>query len=189
MLLFDLTPEQCTSERHNSHPDSGNIRIEAKLINNYVSLPPAYFTRNKTALSTSIRHLPSRQTSKKFNGNRQFMCCLSYVISFLGVFPSDRLPRHPIARTGTPNVNSDPHTASGSHWMAIHFRFLDPAHLTTSIDTACLHLFPIQSLICRNCIMLAYNIVELQGPTSTVIANTADYSPCTWTVAIQRNNS
>ncbi len=29
MLLFDLTPDQGTSDGHTSHPDSGNIRIEA----------------------------------------------------------------------------------------------------------------------------------------------------------------
>ena len=30
MLLFDLTPRQGASEGHTSHPDSGNIRIEAR---------------------------------------------------------------------------------------------------------------------------------------------------------------
>ena len=30
MLLFDLTPDQGASEGHTSHPDSGNIRIEAR---------------------------------------------------------------------------------------------------------------------------------------------------------------
>ena len=30
MLLFDLTPDQGASEGHMSHPDSGNIRVEAR---------------------------------------------------------------------------------------------------------------------------------------------------------------
>ena len=30
MLLFDLTPDRGASEGHTSHPDSGNIRIEAR---------------------------------------------------------------------------------------------------------------------------------------------------------------
>ena len=30
MLLFDLTPDQVASEGHTSHPDSGNIRVEAR---------------------------------------------------------------------------------------------------------------------------------------------------------------
>jgi hypothetical protein len=30
MLLFDLTPDHSASESHTSHPENGNIRIEAK---------------------------------------------------------------------------------------------------------------------------------------------------------------
>jgi hypothetical protein len=30
MLLFDLTPDRAASEGHSSHPDNGNIRIEAR---------------------------------------------------------------------------------------------------------------------------------------------------------------
>jgi len=30
MLLFDLKPDQATSEGHTSHPDKGNIRVELK---------------------------------------------------------------------------------------------------------------------------------------------------------------
>ena len=52
---------------------------------------------------------------------RQF-CCLRYVSSFLGVFSSDLLPRHPIALSGFLIVNTDSHTESGSHWLAIHFQ-------------------------------------------------------------------
>ena len=52
---------------------------------------------------------------------RQF-CCLRYVSSFLGVFSSDLLPKHPIALSGFLIVNTDSHTESGSHWLAIHFQ-------------------------------------------------------------------
>ena len=30
MLVFDLTPDHAASEGHTSHPESGNIRIEAR---------------------------------------------------------------------------------------------------------------------------------------------------------------
>jgi hypothetical protein len=30
MLLFHLTPDRAASESHSSHPDNGNIRIEAR---------------------------------------------------------------------------------------------------------------------------------------------------------------
>ena len=67
------------------------------------------------------------------------MCCLRSVGSFLGVFPSDILPQLNIARSGTLIVNTDPHTDSGSHWLAIHLQS-DPTPHSTSIATACLLL-------------------------------------------------
>ena len=39
----------------------------------------------------------------------QIMCCLRYMGSFLGVFPTDLLPGHSIARSGTLIVNANPH--------------------------------------------------------------------------------
>jgi hypothetical protein len=55
---------------------------------------------------------------------RQIICCLRDVGSFLGVFPSDLLPKYSIALYGTLIVNTDPQTESGSHWLAIHFQSL-----------------------------------------------------------------
>ena len=48
----------------------------------------------------------------------QISCTLKDVHSFLGVFPSDMLPRS-ITRPSTVIVNADGHTQTGSHWLAI----------------------------------------------------------------------
>ena len=99
---------------------------------------------------------------------RQIIFCLMYVISFLGVFPSDLLPRHSIARSGTVIVNTDPLTESDSHWLAIHFQsrslcsyYFDSYGLRPFIPS-------IDSFIRRNSIVWDYNSVQLQGHTSTV---------------------
>ena len=42
--------------------------------------------------------------------NRQIMCSLRYVNSFVGDVASDLLPEDPMARSGTIIVNTDPHT-------------------------------------------------------------------------------
>ena len=68
----------------------------------------------------------------------QILCCLRYVSSFLGVFPSDLLPQHPIACSGTLIVNTDPHRVVRTGWP---FIFNPDPTLTTSIATACFHLF------------------------------------------------
>jgi len=47
----------------------------------------------------------------------QIACTLKDVRSFLGVFPSDMLPRS-VTQTGTVIINTDPHTEKGSHWLA-----------------------------------------------------------------------
>ena len=49
----------------------------------------------------------------------QITCTLKDVPSFLGVYPSEKLPWI-VHRTGTAIVNADPHTKEGSHWLAIH---------------------------------------------------------------------
>ena len=119
---------------------------------------------------------------------RQIMCCLRYVGSFLGVFPSDLLPEHSIARSGTLIVNTDPHTESGSHWLAIHFQ--SKSHTSYYFDSyGLLPYIPSIQSIRHNCSVWDYNTVQLQGPTSTVWANTAVSSPCTWTEVIHQNNS
>ena len=50
----------------------------------------------------------------------QIACTLKDVRSFLGVFPSDMLPRS-VTQTGTIIINTDPHTEKFSHWLAVHF--------------------------------------------------------------------
>ena len=101
---------------------------------------------------------------------RQIMCCLRYVSSYLGVFPSDLLPQHFIARSGTLVVNTDPHTESGSHWIAIHFQ--PRSHSSYYFDRYGLppYIISIQSFLRRNSSVWDYNAVQLQGPTSTVCA-------------------
>ena len=96
------------------------------------------------------------------------MCCLRYVGSFLGAFPSDLLPGHYIARSGTLIVNTDPHTESGSHWLAIHFQ--SKSHSSYYFDSYGLppYIPSIQSFIRRNCSVWDYNTVQLQGLTSTI---------------------
>ena len=99
---------------------------------------------------------------------RQIMCCLRYVCSFLGVFPSDLLPQHSISRSGTLIVNTDPHTENGSHWLAIHFQ--SRSHSSYYFDSYELPPFipSIQSFIRSNCSVWDYNSIQLQGPTRTV---------------------
>ena len=95
------------------------------------------------------------------------MCCLRYMRSFLGVFPSDLLPQTPVAQSGTLIVNTDPHTKGGSHWLAVH---LQSRCLSYYFDSYGLPPFipSIQSFINRNCIVWDYNAIQLQGPSSTV---------------------
>ena len=99
---------------------------------------------------------------------RQIMCCLRCVGSFLGVFPSDLLPQQPVARSGTLIVNTDPHTESGSHWLAIQLQ--PKSHSCFYLDSYGLPPFipSIESFLQRNSIVQAYNTIQLQGPTSTV---------------------
>ena len=99
---------------------------------------------------------------------RRIMCCLRYVSSYLCVFPSDLLPQNPIARSGTLNVNTDPHAESGSHCLAIHLQ--SRSHSSYYFDNYGLPPFivSIQFFINRNCIVWDYNAIQLQELTSTV---------------------
>jgi hypothetical protein len=94
-------------------------------------------------------------------------CTLHNLTTFLGVFPSDMLT-HSITRTGTVIVNTDAHTQTGLHWLAIH---LEPRSSTAFyFDSYGLspHINDIQSFLRRNSTVLHYNTVQFQGPTSTV---------------------
>ena len=87
------------------------------------------------------------------------MCCLRSVCSILGVFPSDLLPQQPIARSGTLIVNTDPHTESGSHWLAIHLQ--PKSHSSFYFDSYGLPPFipSIESFLKRNSIVQTYNTI------------------------------
>ena len=125
---------------------------------------------------TWIRRLcPNRFVPNRHDGlliivmdTRQIMCSLRSVGSFLGVFPSDLLPQLPIAWSGTLIVNTDPHTESGSHCLAIHVQ--PRSHSSFYFDSYGLPPFipPIESFLHRNNIVQNYKAVHLQGPTNTV---------------------
>ena len=99
---------------------------------------------------------------------RQIMCCLRYVRSFHGVFPSDLLFHTPVARSVTLIVNTEPHTENVSHLLAVHLQ--SRSHSSFYFGSYGLPQFipSIQSFINRNGIVLPYNTVQLQGTTSTV---------------------
>jgi len=109
----------------------------------------------------------------------RILCTLDNFKSFLGAFPSDLLP-HSITRPITLIVNTDAHTRSGSHWLAIHLDPRSPTSFYFESYGLSPHIHHIQSSIRRNCTVLNYNNVQLQGPMSTVWANIAGCSPCTW---------
>ena len=97
----------------------------------------------------------------------QILCTLRDVKSFLGVFPSDLLPRT-ITQPGTIIVNCDPHTEDGSHWLAINFQhkscsgfYFDSYGLRPYIPS-------IRSLLQRTCPVWNFNAVQLQCLASTV---------------------
>ena len=50
----------------------------------------------------------------------QMLCTLKDVRSFLGVFPSDMLPRF-VTQSCTVIINADPHTEKAKHWLAYIF--------------------------------------------------------------------
>ena len=96
----------------------------------------------------------------------QILCMLKDVPSFLGSFPSYILPPS-ITRTATLIVNTDPHTASGTHWLAIHLQprsysgyFFDSYGLPPLIPS-------IVTFVRRTCSVWEYITTQLQGWTST----------------------
>ena len=118
MLLFDLTPDRAASEGHISLPDQGNIRLELRFDR---PLPEAitclvYLEYNCVRIDQlrTVSRLLIMDTA-------QILCTLKEVPSFLGVYPSDILPPS-ITRSATLIVNTDPHTASGTHWLAVHLQ-------------------------------------------------------------------
>jgi hypothetical protein len=97
----------------------------------------------------------------------QISCTLNNVKSFLGAFPSDMLP-HSITQPDTIIVNTDAHTQSGTHWLAIRLEprssnafYFDSYGLSPYVPD-------IQSFLRRNCTVLNYNNTQLQGPISII---------------------
>ena len=112
----------------------------------------------------------SPQTSKM--DTVQITCTLKNVKSFLGVFPSDLLP-HSITQPSTVIVNTDTHTQTGSHWLAIR---LEPRASTAFyFDSYGLspHIHDIQSFLRRNCTVLNYN---------NTTSRTSEY--CLWQILL-----
>jgi hypothetical protein len=113
------------------------------------------------------RFLANRHNRLLNTDTMQISCILNNVKSFLGAFPSDLLP-HSITQPSTVIVNTDAHTQTGTHWLAIR---LEPRSSTAFyFDSYGLspHINDIQSFLRRNCTILHYNNVPLQGPLSTV---------------------
>jgi len=97
----------------------------------------------------------------------QILCTLRNVKWFLRVFLSDLLPQS-ITRSGSIIINTEPHTETGSHWLAIHFKprssiayYFDSYGIFPIIPT-------IHAFLRRNCNVWDYNTLQLQGLTCTV---------------------
>jgi len=115
----------------------------------------------------------------------QILCTLKDVPSFLGVYPSDILPPS-ITRSATLIVNTDPHTASGTHWLAIHLNH-DPTLVIFSIPMAYGLSSPLSLL---SCVARAPSGNKKQpgcknGPVQSA-GNTVVYSYPTYTVGTRR---
>ena len=115
----------------------------------------------------------------------QILCTPKNVPSFLGVYPSDILP--PITRSATLIVNTDPHTASGTPWLAIHLQprsysgyFFDSyglPPLVPNILTFYTVRAPSGNTLLRSC-----------RASPVVCANIAVYSHSTWTAGTLLNS-
>jgi hypothetical protein len=109
----------------------------------------------------------------------QIICTLRNVDSFLGLFPSDLLPRS-ITRCSTLIVNTDPHTEKGSHWLAINFRTKSFSAFYFDSYGLFPYLYPIQSLLRLSCSVWDLNTTQLQVSSVRSAGTTAVCLPCTW---------
>jgi hypothetical protein len=99
---------------------------------------------------------------------KQIACALKDVRSFLGVFPSDLLPHSIPQTTCTVIINTDPHTESGSHWLAVHFEPRSSSAYYFDSFGRPPHIPTIQEFLRRNCTVQEYNAIQLQGPSTTL---------------------
>jgi hypothetical protein len=120
---------------------------------------------------------------------RQIMCCMRDVSSILVSTTLICFQKHSIARSGILIINTNPHSESGSHWLAFIFNHVPSQH-TISIRMACLlFLLPYKrssDAIAPSGITTRYNCKDL---LQLSVANIAVSSPCTWIEVILRNNS
>jgi len=95
------------------------------------------------------------------------LCTLKDVSSFLGVFPSDMLPRF-VTQSGTVIINADPRTEKASLWLAYIFYQNPP--VTFFFDSyGIVPLVPdIAAFIRCNCTIWDYNRIKLQDLTSNI---------------------
>jgi hypothetical protein len=166
MLFFDLTPYMFASEWHDFSVENKNIRIERNF-NKALTEAITCLLYLEYDNSNRVGKLETVTTDFWKMYTTQISRILNYVKLFIGVFPSDLSP-HSITRPGTVIVNTDAHTQTGSHWLAIRqeSRFSEAFYF----DSYGLSPFVpvIQSFLRRNPTVLNYNQVQLQGPTSTV---------------------
>ena len=87
ILLFDLTPDNVASEGHTSHPDSGNIRIQARFSK---ALPVATSCLLLLEYDSCVRIDSSRNITRTFNSSNGHS--VDYVLSAVCGFVSRRLP-------------------------------------------------------------------------------------------------
>jgi hypothetical protein len=114
----------------------------------------------------------------------QILCTLRNVNSFLGIFPSDLLPRI-ITKPGTIIVNCDPHTKDGSHWLAINFQSKSRSEFYFDSYGLRPYIPSIRSLLKRTCPVWNFNAEYLQVISSNV------YGPycCLFTLYLDRGYS
>ena len=100
------------------------------------------------------------------------------------MYPSDIVPSPPsLTRSHTVIVNTDPHTAKGTFWLAIHLQprsysgnFLDSYGLHPHVPSILIFLRPAYSV-------WEYNISKLQGLNCIAV-----FSHSTWTVFIPQTH-
>ena len=118
LLQLDLTPDRAAPEGHISLPDQGNMSgtsvFQATFRSYYVSAVPRIYLCACTSTAHCLCGLLIMDTA-------QILRTLKEVPSFFGVYPSDILPPW-ITRSVTLIVNTDPHTAKGTHWLAVHLQ-------------------------------------------------------------------
>jgi len=109
------------------------------------------------------------------------MCYLLWA-SFRWMLP------HSITRPGTIIVNTDAHTQTGSHWLAIRLEPRSSSAFYFDSYGLSPNVLDIQTFLRRNCTVLNYNTVQLQGSTSTVCKQYCCL-PCTRIEATPVSNS